>query len=232
MKKTLMVNGCSYGACWNPSMNFIKGLGMDDYINISKSGTSFQRTARSTIEWIAQNGSPDYIFIPITYCHRWELALSSEQDPIDGSWVPLQNSNYLSDDYNLQDININDLRALVERYYGIIPNIKTYWDKMFTEIIMLSAFLDVNRIPYLMWDMCNGFDTKHIKGYKGFDKINIIKQNPRILDLWTFCGNRSMWGSMDAEQKKKTDKYTYHHAKDQYLHLENLILEHINTNKL
>lgn len=230
--KKLLINGCSFGQCWTPSEEFISAIGMHEHVNISKPGTCFQRTVRSTIEWTAQNGNPDYVLIPITFCHRWELALSSDQDKIDGSWIPLQNSNYLSGDYNLQNIDLDDLRDLVDRYYKVIPTIKTYWDKMFTDIILLSAYLDHNNIPYLMWDMCNDFDTKHIKGYKGFEKINIINQNPRILDLWTFCGNKFMWDTLDDEQKKKTDKLAHHHEKDQYMQLENRILEHIKTNKL
>ena len=193
--KKLLINGCSFGQCWTPSKEFVAGIGMHEHVNISKPGTSFQRTIRSTIEWIAQNGKPNYVLIPITFCHRWELALSIDQDKIDGSWIPLQNSNYL-------------------------------------DIILLSAYLDHNKIPYLMWDMCNDFDTKHIKGYKGFEKINIIKQNPRIIDLWSFCGNRFMWDTLDTDVKKETDKLAHHHEKDQYLKLENRILEHIKTNNL
>jgi len=227
---TLLLNGCSFGECWKPSDEFILALGMDKYVNISKSGTSFQRTVRSTIEWIAQNGNPGYVMIPITFSHRWELALNLFEDDLDGSWIPLQNSNYLSEKYNLQVTNINDLKKLVDMYYGIIPNIKTYWDKMFTDIILLSSYFDANKIPYVMWDMCNNFETIHVEQYKGFEKINLIKHNPNIIDIWTFCGNRYMWETMNEEDKKNTDPYGHHHENEQYKHLEKRILQHIKTN--
>ena len=229
--KTLLINGCSFGECWNPSKEFISSLGMNNHVNISKAGTSFQRTVRSTIEWIAQNNRPDYVLIPITFAHRWELALNFNEDNIDGSWIPLQNSNYLSADYNLQDINISDLKDLVDRYYSIIPSIKTHWDKLFTEIILLASYLDYNRIPYVMWDMCNNFEKIHINGYKGFEKVKLINSNHNIIDLWSFCGNRFMWSTMATEEKNKIDQYAYHHNHEQYLHLEKRILDHIKTNR-
>ena len=88
--KTLLLNGCSFGECWTPTNNFIKSLGCEEAVNISKIATSFQRTCRSTVEWIAQNGNPEFVMIPITFAHRWELAISKTEDPIDGSWFSLQ----------------------------------------------------------------------------------------------------------------------------------------------
>lgn len=223
--KTLLLNGCSFGACWTPTDKFVNDLGCDETLNISKPATSFQRTCRSTIEWIAQNGNPHFVMVPITFSHRWELALSKDEDDIDGSWVPLQLSSYLSTEFNLQDSNIDDVKELVDQYYKVIPTIKTYWDKMFTEIIMLSAFLEKQKINYLMWDMCNDFDKEHLniyrQPYKGFHKINLIAQNPRIIDIWKFCGNKYMWSNL---QDNKNIDYNIHHAPEQYTHLEKYLL--------
>jgi hypothetical protein len=228
--KTLLVNGCSFGKCWNPSDSFVKELGCDHTINLSKGGTSFQRTCRSTIEWIAQNGTPAMVLIPITFSHRWELALNQDEDPIDGSWVPLQNSNYLSDSYNLQETSIESVKKLVDQYYKVIPTIKTFWDKMFTDIIMMSGFLEQQKIPYLMWDMCNGFDKIHIKGYKGFHKIDLIAKNKRIIDIWKFCGNRFMRDTMPRDLRDKTPECALHHAPEQYKELEKYLIGYIKQN--
>ena len=160
--KQLLLNGCSFGECWQPTSNFLQKLGCDTVENISKSGTSFQRTCRTTIEWIAQHDSPHYVIIPITFSHRWELALNVHEDKLDGSWVPLQNSNFLAKEYNIQECDLDKLKLFVEDYYKIIPTIKTYWDKMFTEIVMLSGWLESNKINYLMFDMCNNFEYEHI----------------------------------------------------------------------
>ena len=229
MMKTLLINGCSFGECWTPSEEFVTSLACDQPINLSKAGTSFQRTCRSTIEWIAQNGAPAMVLIPITFSHRWELALNRDEDKIDGGWVPLQNSSYLADRYNLQDVSIESVKKLVDDYYKIIPTIKTYWDKMFTDIIMMSGFLDQQKVPYLMWDMCNGFDKSHIKGYQGFHKIELISKNKRIIDIWKFCGNRFMRDTMPAQLRDKTPEFAFHHEPQQYKELEKYILSYLKS---
>ena len=226
--KTLLVNGCSFGECWTPSDEFVKALGCEQLVNLSKGGTSFQRTCRSTIEWIAQNGNPEFVIVPITFAHRWELALSNNEDKIDGSWLPLQRKEFL-DAYKDQlhrDVSMNKLKDMVELYYGSIPTIKTYWDKLFSEVIMLSSFLESKKIRHLFFDMCNEFDKKHLKGYKGFDKLRLIQSNKNVIDLFKFCGNRHMWDSMED---KDNVHFNIHHAPDQYKHLENYLLKYINT---
>jgi len=228
--KTLLINGCSFGECWTPTKNFIADLGCDNLVNISKPGTSFQRTYRSTIEWIAQNESPAMVLIPITFSHRWELSLNQDEDMIDGSWIPLQTSNHISDQYNLQGVQIKDVKKLVDDYYKIIPTIKTYWDRMFTDIIMMAGFLDQQNIPYLMWDMCNGFDKNHIKSYKGFQKIDFIEKNKRIIDIWKFCGNKFMRDTMPSDLRHKTPEFAFHHAPEQYNELENYLIRYVNQN--
>jgi len=225
--KTLLLNGCSFGECWTPTQNFIGNLGCDNVVNISKLATSFQRTCRSTIEWIAQNGNPEFVIVPITFAHRWELAISRNEDQIDGSWFPLQRKELL-DEYLEQlhgDVDINKLKIMMDLYYGTIPTIKTYWDKLFSEVIMLSAFLESKKIRHLFFDMCNEFDRKHLKGYNGFEKLKLIGTNKDVIDLFKFCGNKYMWDSMDNNDGVDSN---IHHAPDQYKHLENYLLNFIN----
>ena len=174
--KTLLLNGCSFGQIWKPSGDFVKRLGCDNFTNISKVATSFQRTCRTTLEWISQNSDPTFVIIPITFSHRWELAVSDEEDELDGSWFPIQRKE-LIDDVQLKlhgDVSKIKLKQLVDLYYGSIPTVKTYWDKLFTEIILLASFLENRKTRYLFFDMCNEFDKKHIQGYKGFEKLKII----------------------------------------------------------
>ena len=225
--KTFLLNGCSFGECWTPTNNFIADLGCDNVTNISKPATSFQRTCRSTVEWIAQNDKPYFVIVPITFAHRWELAIGKNEDQIDGSWFPLQRKDLL-DAYSDQlhnDVNVQKVKNMLDLYYGTIPTIKTYWDKLFSEVIMLSSFLESKSIRHLFFDMCNEFDMKHIKGYKGFDKVKLIDSNKNIIDLFNFCGNRYMWKSMDDNHNVH---FNIHHAQDQYKHLENYLSNYIN----
>jgi len=227
--KTLLLNGCSFGQFWNPSKHFIDSLGCDNLTNISKFATSFQRTCRSTVEWIAQNGNPEFVLIPITFCHRWELAINEQEDVLDGSWYPLQRKELIDNPDEEQkfhsEVSPDKIKNLLDLYYGSIPTIKTYWDKMFTEIIMLSAFLESKGIKHLIFDMCNEFDKKHIEGSKGFGKVHLIEANKNVIDLFNFCGNRYMWNSMD---NKDNTNFNIHHAPEQLKHLEKYLLNHVN----
>ena len=222
---TLLMNGCSFTDIWKPGDDFVKALGCDKIVNLGIEATSFQRTVRSSIEWIAQNGNPKFVLIPITFSHRWELALNLHDHPIEGSWIPLQNSNFIRDDIKLQGTNAKDLKKLVDDYYKIIPNVKTYYDKLFTDIILFANYLENNNIRYLMFDMCNNFDKKDIKGYQGFEKVKLIEQNKNIMDLWSFCANEYMFTTM--ESNTDIDRYGHHHEPEQYKQLEKHILNYI-----
>ena len=229
--KTLLLNGCSFGDCWTPTSEFVKSLNCDTVANISKVGISFQRTCRSTVEWIAQNGNPHFVIVPITFSHRWELAVGDVEDQLDGSWFPIQRKELLhTTGHRLNtDVDKSKLENLIDLYYGSIPTVKTYWDKLFYELIMFTAFLDNAGIDYLMFDMCNEFDKRHIKGYKGFDKLKLIESNKKVIDIFTFCGNKFMWDSMKDEDKKDNPDWNIHHAPKQYVELEKYLLKHIDS---
>lgn len=222
----LLVNGCSFVKCWQVTDHFQKKLNCDQTVNLGKNGTSFQRTVRSTVEWIAQNGNPEWVIIPITFLHRWELSISKRDDAIDGTWYPLQGFDFIKE--NLSEfVGADRMEALLKNYYSIIPDIRTAWDKGFTEMILLSSFLEQRKIKYLMFDMCNNFEEKHIVGYLGFSKLNLIKENKNIMDLFSFCGNIFMWGTLSDHLKNHLDPTAHHHNTLQYRYLENHLLNYL-----
>ena len=223
---TLLINGCSFAQCWNPSEEFFKALGCDEFVNLGKAGGSMSRVVRSTIEWISQNNRPGFAIIPIPLSSRWELSISSIEDTIDGTWFPMQIRKYI-DKKNISNlIEVEKLEKLTDLYYGSIPDIRTYWDRCFTDIISLSCFFEQNKINYLTFDMCNDFSMHHLNLYKGFEKINLIKKNKKILDLFSFCGNRFMWQSLKNENKKEIDPLMHHHADQEYRQLEKYLLDY------
>ena len=231
---TLLLTGCSFGECWTPTNNFIKSLGCEEAVNISKIATSFQRTCRSTVEWIAQNGNPGIVLIPITFAHRWELGIAKKDDLIDGVWFPLQMTDVLPDDLNTLDRKINPtvdhakLKKLLDLYYGTIPDIRPYWDKMFLEIITLSSFLHQHNIPHVMFDMCNNFQKTLVNKWEAFEKIKFIKHNKNIIDLFDFCANKYMWNSLSD----KSENFNIHHEPEQYLVLEAYLEQYIKQNNI
>ena len=224
--KTLLINGCSFGECWTPSDKFVKALGCDNVVNISKTAVSVQRTLRSTIEWIAQNGNPHYVITPITFAHRWELAVNKNEDKIDGFGISIHIPELLeAKDRKLHpDVDKNRLSAMIESYYALSPTIRSFWDKLFTDVLCLSSFLENRNIKHLIFDMCNDFDMTHIASYQGFEKLKLLEQNKSVLDLFGFCGNKYMWDSL--KDKEKID-FNMHHAPEQYLILENFLLKYI-----
>ena len=67
--KTLLINGCSFTRDWYPNNWFID----HNIVNIAEFGGSNQRAFRTTIEWIANNGKPDFVIIGLTYDTRNEM---------------------------------------------------------------------------------------------------------------------------------------------------------------
>jgi hypothetical protein len=223
---TLLINGCSFANIWQPTENFIKSLDCDRVVNLGKDGGSFRRAVRTTIEWIAQNGNPNFVIIPIPPATRWELAISKNDDTVDGTWYPMQIKQYLYEEKISQQIDFKKLEKLTELYYGSIPDIRTYWDSCFTDVILLSSFLEQNKIEYLIFDMCNNFEMTHLKGYKGFEKIKLINNNKKIIDLFGFCGNKYMYQNIKDKNKKEIDTLMHHHSNKEYKDLENYLLNY------
>ena len=226
---TLLINGCSCARVWNASKNFQEKLNCSSTVNIGKDGTSFARTLRSTIEWVAQNGNPKFAVIPITYAHRWEMAIAKRDDPLDGTWHPvLEEPNLGLDKIDLGMVPENKYKELVSHYHGCVPNIRNYWDKMFTDIILLASFFESRNIKYIMFDMMNNFERKHMRGYKAITKLKLIENNKNIIDLFDFCGNYFMFNKLPENRRKNVDPYLWHHQNHEYEHLENYIITYLN----
>jgi len=223
---TLLLNGCSFANIWQPSKNFLSELNCERVENLGKDGGSLTRAVRTTVEWVAQNGNPEFVIIPIPLASRWELSISNTDDNVDGTWYPMQVSQYIEKSKISKLVDSKKLENLAQLYYGSIPDIRTYWDRCFTEIILLSSFLEQRSINYLMFDMCNNFDTQHLRGYNGFDKINFIKTNKKVIDIFSFCGNKFMYDNNEQVNHKKINEFMHHHADGEYKKLEQYLLNY------
>ena len=174
---TLLLNGCSYGESWKSFPG----------VNLSRAGGSFYRSIRTTMEWIAVNGKPNYVFIPITFCTRFEISKIACDRPIEGAYELTYFPHY----------NIES--QLADSCYRS-------WDYLFMNIIMFGSWLEQQGIKYLMWDQCNKFESVHITGFKAFEKLKWIEKNLRIIPLFEFCGNQYMydmsgkWNASDSNQ--------------------------------
>ena len=221
----LLVNGCSYTAIWPLSDNFVQALGCNNVKNIAMHGGSFQRTCRTTIEYFAKNTKPKFVLIPVTFSHRWELAVGNLNDDLEGNWLPMRTDNNLQQEQMAQNVSKERIDGLVDNYYGCIPDNITFIDKMFTDIIMLCAFLEGQGVDYMLFDMCNSFDRRDLENVNSLDKLSMIKQNKKVIDLFEFCGNSFMWSTLTSQQQSICNPTTHHHASLAYHLLERHIIK-------
>jgi len=227
---TLLINGCSFFQAWEPSEKFKQFLGTNKYDNIYQVATGVQRLARSTVEYVASKQAPRMVILGLPFVHRWELAIGKKDVDIDGTWYAMQVKDFIDHRRLSPMVAGSDVEKLSEYYYRCLPDIRTFWDKAFTEIILLCSFLDSKRIPYVLFDMCNNFDESHIKHFKGFEKIKLIKDNPNIIDIFNFCGNSLMYDNLD--DKNGVDPYSYHHKAEQFRYLEDYLIDYIKSCKI
>jgi len=74
---TLLISGCSYGLVYSEIVEELKTLfSVDEVINLSSAGTSPDRQIRVVIEWIAQNGNPDMVIMPVSHHNRFDLPIA------------------------------------------------------------------------------------------------------------------------------------------------------------
>lgn len=107
-------------------------------------------------------------------------------------------------------------------------SVEQSWQKIFSQIITLASFLEANNLQYLMFDMCNNFEYRHIKGLEGFEKLKLIKDNKNIINLFEFCGNKFMYDQLPTDEQKNIDAYMWTHHHDEYKALENYLIDYLN----
>jgi hypothetical protein len=80
MTRKLLISGCSYGSVYSDIKKELKELfAVDDVVNLSNLGGSPDRQMRAVIEWIAQNGKPDMVIMPVSYAYRFDLPIAQKK---------------------------------------------------------------------------------------------------------------------------------------------------------
>ena len=190
-------------------------------------GGSFHRSVRTTLEYVANSNTVDSILIPITFIHRHEFVLDSEDDrPVEGPYVSTNNSEELNNDY----------QRVISKGNG---NYDVY-DKFLVTLIGFSSWLETQGIEYLIWNQCNIFYPPDYKNFQACNKIKWIKNNPRIIDLFSFCGNQFMYDSganTDCEGDlidnfPHPPNIPHYHTKDYDRYLLPFLQSYINENDL
>lgn len=204
--KTLLLNGCSYIHGWEPNEWFTG----HNIVNLADNGGSNQRAFRTTIEWIANNGNPDFVLIGLTYDSRNEMVFWDrgpeycKYSPSMLDYTPPAHKEILT-----QSMAIEDRLSKV--------------DKLFTNIIMLSGFLRSRSIPHLFVNMCERYQLSDLSRYHYLKpKIELIKQNQNIVDL-EFIGNMYLYRNGASSNDIYADMCGKHYNKSDYHILENYL---------
>jgi len=173
MAKTVLINGCSYAHQWQPTQWF-EGYNI---VNIAMSGGSNRRAIRTTVEWILQNGNPDYVLLPITFLNRFESYYDHEKPRVE----------YISISPGF--LSLQTLSPVVREYMAY-EHPSVLLDRSVTDMIMFDGFLRGRNIPYLAWNMCtpsNGMPSPDVNESLQL-KMSWLENNPSIVDF-NFVGN-------------------------------------------
>lgn len=204
MAKTLLINGCSYAVGWNPD----KWFAGYNIVNLAQNGGSNRRAIRTTIEWVLENGNPDYVIIPITFLDRTETFFDSNLPVTE--YLNINNGFFAS----------HPMGHVTEQFLGH-EHTSARLDKFLTDIIMFDSFLRYRNIPYIMFNMCMqnlpSLDTStYIRA-----KFDYLHKHTSIIDL-NFIGNKYLGdnGARPAESDKGFDVEVRHHNVEDYHILE------------
>lgn len=246
MNKRLVISGCSYGLVYSEIQEELKEMfGVDEVINLSGAGASPDRQIRVVIEWIAQNGKPDMVIMPVSHYNRFDLPIAGKFDPLHnlhyrGSWT----MEIIEENIN-SFINLDTLKEFLKTG-GLVNKIEhTVHDYLFVKLITFQSYLQLNGIRHLIFDTGNYYeklwmqylsiDEEHNSGYQpGMMKRDLIENCPGIYKFFSFCSNVWMYENHVADKTnyipwKETKKSPYplsdaqkatiHHRKEQILQL-------------
>jgi len=205
----MILNGCSYPENWHS----FPGK------NLSLWGTGYDRAFRTTIEYCASYGKPSYVFLAIPFIHRTEFVFDIHNDKlIEGPYEHSQQNDELAD-------FIFRFQAKSNTEYGM-------FDTFITRLIMFSSFLELHKIPYLIWNQCNLFDETEYRSYNAINKIKYIDNNLRIINLFEFNANEYLYNK-GAPLEPGTDCYNSHYD-DKYWeeHLKPYLASYLEQNNL
>ncbi len=218
---------------------------VDEVVNLSQPGASPDRQIRVVIEWIAQNGKPDMVIMPVSHHNRFDLPIAERFDPLHNlhwkaSWQTEKRDNI--DARHDKDTLETFLKA-----GAVLHEVEhTTHDYLFVKLLTFQSYLELNKIRHLIFDTGNYYekiwmkylsiDDENNSGYQpGMKKRDLIENCKGIYKLLSFCSNVWMYQEMDNERKRRYIPYgedtplayplddsgqaTIHHQKDMVLKL-------------
>ena len=227
---TLLISGCSYGLVYSEIEEELKTLfSVNEVINLSSAGASSDRQIRVVIEWIAQNGNPDMVIMPVSHCNRFDLPIAGKFDNLHNlhhkaSWTV----DWIDRDVRKKTINdiidIDTLKTFIKTG-AIVNQIEhTVHDYLFVKLLTFQAYLQQNKIRHLIFDTGNYYeklwmhylsiDDENNSGYQpGMKKRDLIERCAGIYKFLSFCSNVWMYEQI-ADKNNHYIKFANKNLKD------------------
>ena len=207
MTRKLLISGCSYGSVYSDIEKELKELfAVDDVVNLSNLGGSPDRQMRAVIEWIAQNGKPDMVIMPVSYAYRFDLPIAEKKDPLHNRhyrcvWHMDLSKNYGSAKPIDPAYDRNTLQTYLKTGAIVHRNEYPAHDNLFTKLITFQAYLELNKIRHLIFDTGNYYEKLKDLKQPGMEKRKLVENCPGIYKFFTFCSNVWMYEQLTDNEK-------------------------------
>lgn len=201
----ILILGCSYTVGWQfASLPF-------NTLNLSHYGGSNDRTVRVCLDQICLEPEPPLLtVISMTFAHRYQYW--SEQGAID-IWGTGNTA---------QDPELN--RAL-----DVYTNNRSYTailDDLANQIILLQSLFRARRLPYVIYNQCNGLDPKQMD-WKTQAKFDHIHQDAHTVNFFEFVANRWLYQHDVPYQDPQLEPEYRHYDTGQFQVLEQYLLNYL-----
>ena len=181
-------------------------FGVDEIFNISNQGGSPDRQIRSTIEWIAQNGKPDMVIMPVSYAYRFDLPIAEKMDPIHNKhyrcvWHMDLDKNYGTRKPIDPKMDRDILQTHLKTGAVVHENEYPAHDNLFTKLLTFQAYLEHNKIRHLIFDTGNYYSNTLKEHQPGMQKKALVENCKGIYKFFTFCSNVWMYEQLTDQEK-------------------------------
>jgi len=204
---TLLINGCSYAHAWDSIwdgspiiQNFNKTtelgtkLGFDQTVNLGYQGGSNKRTFRTTMEYILENDSVEFVILMLTFWGRDEGPWA-ESIPIEGPWIS-HNTTIATGTLELHNrkltIPLKTLQQYLDLQRLVDFDASHHCDTLITDLLCLIGWLKSRNIKYCIFGACDMEYSRHT--------LSPIKQrelltDPGVINIFEWSSNKFLYES-------------------------------------
>ena len=207
MNKKLLISGCSYGVVYSEIQDDLKKIfNVNEVVNLSQNGGSVDRAIRVAIEWIAQNGKPDMLILPVSHYNRFDLPIVEKMDPLHNlhfrsAWHMDLSKNYGSATPIDPKFDKDTLQTFLKTGTLVHQNDYPAHDYLFVKLITFQSFLELNKIRHLIFDTGNYYEKLWNTQQTGMQKRKMVENCKGIYKLFSFCSNVWMYNQLTDKEK-------------------------------